>query len=91
MNRMNTRPKLSFLVLLAVVSLAGCSNQQNRTAPSPETVRNIPVLAVQRANVPDLFEAAGTVRAVQTSDAASQMMGNIVEIRAHEGDRKSVV
>jgi RND family efflux transporter MFP subunit len=74
------------LVLLAVVNLAGCSNEKTRTAPSPETVRNIPVVAVQQANVPDLLEAVGTVRAAQTSDAASQMMGNIVEIRAHEGD-----
>ncbi len=86
MNRMNTGPILSFLLLIAVVSLSGCSNEQSRTAPSPETVRNIPVLAVQQANVPDLLEAVGTVRAAQTSDTASQMMGNIVEIRAHEGD-----
>ena len=86
MKRMNTRPRLSFLVLLAVVSLAGCSSEQTHTAPSPETVQNIDVLAVQQASVPDLLEAVGTVRAAQTSDAASQMMGNIVEIRAHEGD-----
>lgn len=87
MNRMNTGPRLSLLVLLAAIGLAGCSSEQTRTAPSPETVRNIPVLAVQQASVPDLLEAVGTVRAAQTSDAASQMMGNIVEIRAHEGDR----
>jgi membrane fusion protein, multidrug efflux system len=86
MNRMNIGPRLSFLVVLAVGSLAGCSSEQTRTTPSPETVRNIPVLAVQQANVPDLLEAVGTVRAAQTSDASSQMMGNIVEIRAHEGD-----
>jgi RND family efflux transporter MFP subunit len=86
MNRMNTGLGLSFVVLLAVVSLAGCSSEQSRTAASPETVRNISVLAVQQANVPDLLEAVGTVRAAQTSAAASQMMGNIVEIRAHEGD-----
>jgi RND family efflux transporter MFP subunit len=86
MNRMNTKRTLSFLVLLAMVNLAGCSNEKIRTAPSPESVRNIPVLAVQQASVPDLLEAVGTVRAAQTSDAASQMMGNIVEIRAHEGD-----
>jgi membrane fusion protein, multidrug efflux system len=86
MNRMNTGPKFSFLFALAVVSLAGCSSEQTRTTPSPETVRNIPVLAVQRAKMPDLLEAVGTVRAAQTSNAASQMMGNIVEIRAHEGD-----
>lgn len=86
MKRMDTRPRLSFLVLLAVVGLAGCSSEQTRTAPSPETVRNIDVLAVQQASVPDLLEAVGTVRAAQTSDAGSQMMGNIIEIRAHEGD-----
>jgi RND family efflux transporter MFP subunit len=86
MNRMNTGPRLSFLVVLAVGSLAGCSSEPTRTEPSPETVRNIPVLVVQQANVPDLLEAVGTVRAAQTSDASSQMMGNIVEIRAHEGD-----
>lgn len=86
MNPMNTNRRLSFFVLLAVVSLAGCSHEETRTAPSPETVGNIPVLAVQQASVPDLLEAVGTVRAAQTSDAASQMMGNIVEIRAHEGD-----
>ena len=39
------------------------------------------------ADVPDLLEAVGTVRAAQTSQLASQMMGNIVEIRVHEGDR----
>jgi RND family efflux transporter MFP subunit len=83
---MNTGPRLLLLVLIAVVSLAGCSSEQTRMTPSPETVRNISVLAVQQANVPDLLEAVGTVRAAQTSDAASQMMGNIVEIRAHEGD-----
>jgi RND family efflux transporter MFP subunit len=86
MNRMNTGPRLSFLVVLAVGSLAGCSSEKTRRTPSPETVRNIPVLVVQQANVPDLLEAVGTVRAAQTSDASSQMMGNIVEIRAHEGD-----
>ena len=86
MNRMNTGLRLSLLMLLGTLSLVGCSNQETRTVPSPETVRNIPVLAVQQAHVPDLLEAVGTVRAAQTSDVASQMMGNIVEIRAHEGD-----
>jgi multidrug efflux system membrane fusion protein len=86
MNRMNTGLRLLFLVLLAIFSLLGCSNEQTRSAPSLETVQNIPVLAVQQANVPDLLEAVGTVRAAQTSEVASQAMGNIVEIRAHEGD-----
>ncbi len=73
-------------MLLSAVSLVGCSNEEIRTAASPETVRNLSVLAVQQANIPDLLDAVGTVRAAQTSLVASQMMGNIVEIRAHEGD-----
>jgi membrane fusion protein, multidrug efflux system len=86
MNRIDTKRSLSFLALLAVVNLGGCSTEQSRTTVSPETVRNIPVLTVQQANMPDLLEAVGTVRAAQSSEVASQMMGNIVEIRAHEGD-----
>jgi multidrug efflux system membrane fusion protein len=86
MNRMNIRLSFLFLMLPAVFSLVGCSSEQTRTTPSPDAVRNIAVLAVQQANVPDLLEAVGTLRAAQTSDASSQMMGNIVEIRAHEGD-----
>jgi RND family efflux transporter MFP subunit len=86
MNRMNIRLSFLFLMLPAVFSLVGCSSEQTRTTPSPDAVQNIAVLAVQQANVPDLIEAVGTVRAAQTSDVSSQMMGNIVEIRAHEGD-----
>jgi len=86
MKRMNIRLSFLFLMLPAVFSLVGCSSEQTRTTPSPDAVRNIAVLAVQQANVPDLLEAVGTVRATQTSDVSSQMMGNIVEIRAHEGD-----
>jgi len=86
MKAMNIRLRFLFLMLPAVLVLVSCSSEQGRTTPPPATVRNIDVLAAQQANVPDLLEAVGTVRAAQTSDAASQVMGNIVEIRAHEGD-----
>jgi RND family efflux transporter MFP subunit len=75
------------VVFFAIASFVGCSNDQTRPPESLETVRNISLLAVQQGNVPDLLEAVGTVRAAQTSEIASQAMGNIVEIRAHEGDR----
>jgi len=87
MNRMNTGLRLSVFVVAGVVGFSSCSTEQRSATPSTETVRNIPVLAAQTANVPDLLEAIGTVHAAQTSDLASQMMGNIVEVRAHEGDR----
>ncbi len=45
------------------------------------------MIVAQSTTAPDWREAVGTVRAAQTSQVASQMMGDIVEIRAHEGDR----
>jgi RND family efflux transporter MFP subunit len=86
MKRMNIRLRFLHLMLPTVLSLAGCSSEQTRTSPSREIVRDIPVLAAQQANMPDLLEAVGTLRAAQTSEVASQMMGNLVEIRTHEGD-----
>jgi RND family efflux transporter MFP subunit len=85
-----TNSILSRLVPLAVVlagGLSGCSSERQPVATAPEIVYNVSVLPVQRANVADLLEAVGTVRAAQTSQLASQMAGNIVEIRVHEGDR----
>ena len=75
------------LVAVLAGGLSGCSSERQPTPPAPETVRNVPVLSVQRADVPDLLEAVGTVRAAETSQVASQIMGNIVELGAHEGDR----
>jgi RND family efflux transporter MFP subunit len=79
---------LRFIPLAVVLAggLSGCSSEPPVTPATPETVRNIPVSAVQRADVPDLLEAVGTVRAAETSQLASQTMGNIVELRVHEGD-----
>ncbi len=85
-----THSLLATLLPLAVIlaaGLSGCSSERAATPPAPETVRNVSVLPVQRADVADLLEAVGTVRAAETSQLASQMMGNIVELRAHEGDR----
>jgi multidrug efflux pump subunit AcrA (membrane-fusion protein) len=82
---------LAMLLLAIVLSggLSGCSSSNDRqlTPTAPETIRNVAVQSVQRADVPDLLESAGTVRAVETTQLASQMMGNIVELRVHEGDR----
>ena len=85
----NTSIRSIFFPLLVTVAggLSGCSSKPQATPPAPETVRNVAVLSVRRADVPDLLEAVGTVRAAQTSQLASQMMGNIVETRVHEGDR----
>jgi RND family efflux transporter MFP subunit len=81
--------RLRLVPLAAVIAagLSGCSSEREPAPTAPETVRNISVLPVQRADSPDLLEAVGTIRAAETSQLASQTTGNIVEIRVHEGDR----
>jgi RND family efflux transporter MFP subunit len=66
--------------------LSGCSSEPTAKPPVPEIVHSVSVLEVERADSPDLLEAVGTIRAAQTSQLASQTMGNIVELRVHEGD-----
>lgn len=88
MNRRNQA--ITLLIILTLVAgggLSGCSNERRTQATAPETVSNVAVIVSQKTTVPDWLEGVGTLRAVQTSQVASQMMGNIVEIRAHEGDQ----
>jgi RND family efflux transporter MFP subunit len=68
-------------------ALSGCSNEHRTELVAPETVSNVSVIVAQKTAVPDWLESVGTVQAAQTSQVSSQLMGNIVEIRAHEGDR----
>jgi len=87
MNAKNIGLRLGSLTVAAVLGLSSCSTEQQAKVPFTETVRNASVLAVKQANILDVLETVGTVRAAQTSDLATQIMGNIVEIRVHEGDR----
>ena len=66
--------------------LVGCSSEHETVSAAPETISNVSVVSAQKANVPDQVEAVGTLQAAQTSRLSAQMMGNIVEIRAREGD-----
>jgi RND family efflux transporter MFP subunit len=86
MKLMNTGLRVG-LLMVAAAALSSCAKEERVAATPPETVHNVPVMAVQRTEIPDVLEAVGTVQAAQTSQLASQMMGNIVEIRVREGDR----
>jgi RND family efflux transporter MFP subunit len=88
MNHRNQAITLLFiLVSVASGGLSSCSNERCSQAAAPETVSNVSVIVAQKSTVPDWLEAVGTVRASQTSQVSSQVMGNIVDIRVHEGDR----
>lgn len=81
-------PYAGAILVSAILSLilAGCSGERQTVSAAPETLTNIAVVSAQTANIPDLVEAVGTLRAAETSQLATQMMGNIVEVRVHEGD-----
>jgi len=86
---MKTR-KLTLAATLLVaftMTFGGCSSENRTVNAAPESVSNVSIISAQAASLPDLVEAVGTLRAAQTSQLAAQMMGNIVEIRVHEGDR----
>ncbi len=85
MNKIS-KGSLGFALMTMVLSL-GCSSEKPASAPTPEIVRDVPVAAAQRTKVPANYEAMGTVRAVQTAQVASQIMGNLVRVNAREGDR----
>jgi len=74
-------------MLALTAALTGCGDQPPARMATPETVQGLAVVTAERRAVPDTFEAVGTVRAAQTSQIASQLLANIVEIRASEGTR----
>jgi len=78
---------LSLLIAALSGMLAGCRSERRTEATAAEAVRNVSVIVAHRTTVPDWLEAVGTVRAAQTSEVSSQIMGTIIEIRAREGDR----
>jgi RND family efflux transporter MFP subunit len=83
---MNRTALVILFLIVVVTGFNGCSSDRPPQTLAPETIHNIPVVAIHPANVPDVLEVTGTVRAAQTSQLASQAMGNIVDIRVHEGD-----
>jgi RND family efflux transporter MFP subunit len=77
----------AFLLMASTWAFISCSGERETVSAAPETVSNVSVISAQVANIPDVVEAVGTLRAAETSQLAAQMMGNIIEVRVHEGDR----
>jgi RND family efflux transporter MFP subunit len=73
--------------LAILLTLAACSSEPHTVSAAPEIVRGVTLLTARRATIPDFLQAPGTLQAAQTSQLASQLMGNIVEMRVKEGDR----
>ncbi len=73
--------------VLAVALLAGCSESKPAAQAAPEKVHGLATMQVQKATVPEVVEATGTVRAALSAQLASQVMGTITRVNVHEGDR----
>lgn len=76
-----------WIVLSLLAGGLGCAADKRQAPPAAETVRDVSIVVAQRETVPDYVEAVGTVRAAETSQLASQLMGTIVSMHAREGDR----
>jgi RND family efflux transporter MFP subunit len=88
MNRWIRKFAIYFLSIAAIGGgMLGCSSSNPVPPVAPETVSGVAIITAQRNTIPDSLEAMGTVRAAQTTQVASQSMGNITSIRAQEGDR----
>jgi RND family efflux transporter MFP subunit len=88
MNRWIRKFAIYFLSIAAIGGgMLGCSSSNPVPPVAPETVSGVAIITAQRNTIPDSLEAMGTVRAAQTTQVASQSMGNITAIRAQEGDR----
>ena len=71
---------------LGVAGLVGCSESKPPAQAPVEKVHGVAVMEVQKATVPDVVEATGTVRAALSAQLASQVMGTITRVNVHEGD-----
>ena len=85
--RLMTHWVATTLVALFVAFSIACSGEKPATLSAPETVSGVSILTAEKAAVPDFMEATGTVRAADTAQLSSQMMGTITRVNVHEGDR----
>jgi RND family efflux transporter MFP subunit len=77
----------SFLALSCLLlALTGCSSAKRDRSPAHETVRGVSLSPVTNSRVPDFIVAVGTVRAAETAQIASQVMGNVNAVNVREGD-----
>jgi len=76
----------AILVSLALLSVS-CNAKQEAAAGSAPEIKDIKVEQVALSAIDDYYEATGTVRSATTSTLSARVMGNVIALRAREGDR----
>ena len=80
------RTKLLIPVLLPVLAWTACGGNETTRAPQSPPAVSARIEAVAPAPVSDGYEAVGTVRAKITSVLSSKVVGQVLNIRAQQGE-----
>lgn len=76
----------SVSLVLLFVALTSCSRKP-QTPVTQQSVQAVKIETIKTSSIDDSYEAVGTVRAKVSSVIAARIMGNIVKLNVHEGDR----
>ena len=76
----------NWIVLIGISLAAGCGGESNGPVQKVETAQGVQTLKIQLQNVPDEFEAPGSVIAGTTAQVAARTMGTVLQVAVREGD-----
>jgi multidrug efflux pump subunit AcrA (membrane-fusion protein) len=83
---MSKTTTVAVLILMAAVT-GSCGGKQELSTAKLPLVSEVKIEKVQQATIDDLYEATGTVRSKTTSIVSSRILGSIIAVRVHEGER----
>jgi len=76
--------RVSMLIVVIAVLVAGCGPEAKETTPAPMKVQT---RTIQSATIEDSFVAIGTVRSETMATLSAKLVGNITSVLVREGDR----
>jgi len=85
--RMGSAAVRAGLFWMVVAVLVGCGGSAPARPSPPETVSGLHVETLRLQSIPNNVEAPGTVIAVRTAEVAARVMGTVLQVAVHEGDR----
>jgi multidrug efflux pump subunit AcrA (membrane-fusion protein) len=74
------------MIFLAAL-ITSCTGKPEATAPVASATKDVKIERVTAAAIDDFYEATGTVRSRTMSVVSSRIMGSVISIPVHEGDR----
>ena len=83
--RMQVWTRVLFTVILAPV--AACGGGHSGAGPAEAPAIDVAIVTVIRADLPQVYEAGGVVRARTTAAITSRLLAPVMEVRVAPGDR----